>query len=264
MGEARGIMLTRLNRAIHGRRRKGISVKGESGQGLVEYALIIAIVLLGAIASLTFLKGTISGLFNKAGNSLAAVPVGADGSGGGGGGGGGGGPVITVTQQPTNPTTATTATFQFSSNPAATSYVCAVGGTGGSSVACTPSTNVTFNGLGTGAHTFTVTPTPAGTNGSYTWTINAAATSPPVAGTVSQISCSDSDGSLDCNDSGTATVTPGTWVAHPRRPSPINGHTTAAAAQPAIRARRVGRTSAPPRRSTSRTSTTATATTQSA
>ena len=42
----------------------------ERGQGLVEYALIIAIVSLGAIAALTFLKGSITGLFSKAGSSI--------------------------------------------------------------------------------------------------------------------------------------------------------------------------------------------------
>ncbi|WP_181813581.1 Flp family type IVb pilin [Gaiella occulta] len=55
----------------------------ESGQGLVEYALIIAIVSLGAIASLTFLKGSITGLFSKAGSSISAVAVGGGGGGGG-------------------------------------------------------------------------------------------------------------------------------------------------------------------------------------
>lgn len=78
-------MLTRLNSAIH-RARNRISISGESGQGLVEYALIIAVVSLGAIASLTFLKGSITGLFSKAGNSIALVAVGGGGSGGGGGG----------------------------------------------------------------------------------------------------------------------------------------------------------------------------------
>lgn len=65
----------------------------ESGQGLVEYALIIAIVSLGAIASLTFLKGSITGLFSKAGSSISAVAVGA----GGGGGGDTTAPVVTIT-----------------------------------------------------------------------------------------------------------------------------------------------------------------------
>jgi Flp pilus assembly pilin Flp len=142
---------------------------GERAQGLVEYALIIVVVSLGTIAALTFMRDEIRSLFSRAGSSLQ---VGA-GASSGGGGGGGGGPVITITQQPADGTTATTATFQFTSSPAATSYQCAVSGTGGSSQACTPSTNVVFNGLAVGSHTLTVTPTPAGTNGTYTWTIAA-------------------------------------------------------------------------------------------
>ena len=45
----------------------------EHGQGLVEYALIIAIVSLGAVVALGFLSGKINGLFSKAGNSLNTV-----------------------------------------------------------------------------------------------------------------------------------------------------------------------------------------------
>jgi pilus assembly protein Flp/PilA len=45
----------------------------ESGQGLVEYALIIAIVSLGAIVALGFLSGKINTLFSKAGNTLNTV-----------------------------------------------------------------------------------------------------------------------------------------------------------------------------------------------
>ena len=82
---------------------------GESGQGLVEYALIIAIVSLGAIASLTFLKGSITGLFNKAGNSINLVAVGADGSGGTPGGGtpGGGSPTPPANGTPVTPANTT-------------------------------------------------------------------------------------------------------------------------------------------------------------
>jgi pilus assembly protein Flp/PilA len=45
----------------------------ESGQGLVEYALIIAIVSLGAVLALGFLSGKINNLFSRAGNSLNTV-----------------------------------------------------------------------------------------------------------------------------------------------------------------------------------------------
>ncbi len=44
----------------------------ERGQGLVEYALIIALVSLAAIVALGFLSGKINGLFSKTGNSLDA------------------------------------------------------------------------------------------------------------------------------------------------------------------------------------------------
>jgi Flp pilus assembly pilin Flp len=45
----------------------------ESGQTLVEYALIIALVSLAAIVALGFLSGKINNLFSRAGNSLNTV-----------------------------------------------------------------------------------------------------------------------------------------------------------------------------------------------
>ena len=42
----------------------------ESGQTLVEYALIIALVAIAAIAALGFLSGKIQALFSDAGSSL--------------------------------------------------------------------------------------------------------------------------------------------------------------------------------------------------
>jgi Flp pilus assembly pilin Flp len=42
----------------------------ESGQTLVEYALIISLVALACILALGFLSGKIQGLFSKAGSSL--------------------------------------------------------------------------------------------------------------------------------------------------------------------------------------------------
>ncbi len=44
-------------------------LREEHGQGLVEYALILALVSLAAIVALTFLSGKINDLFSKAGNS---------------------------------------------------------------------------------------------------------------------------------------------------------------------------------------------------
>jgi Flp pilus assembly pilin Flp len=52
-----------------------VRLDGESGQTLVEYALIIALVALAAIVALGFLSGKINSLFSKSGNSLNAVQV---------------------------------------------------------------------------------------------------------------------------------------------------------------------------------------------
>jgi len=46
----------------------------ERGQGLVEYALIIAIVALGVILAIVFLRDQIRGLFNRAGSELSTQP----------------------------------------------------------------------------------------------------------------------------------------------------------------------------------------------
>jgi len=42
----------------------------ETGQGLVEYALIIVVVSLGSLVALKFLRDEISNLFNRAGSSI--------------------------------------------------------------------------------------------------------------------------------------------------------------------------------------------------
>ena len=47
----------------------------ESGQTLVEYGLIIAVVALGSVLALGFLSGKIQTLFSKTGNKLNAPPV---------------------------------------------------------------------------------------------------------------------------------------------------------------------------------------------
>ncbi len=46
----------------------------ERGQGLVEYALIIAIVALGVILAIVFLRDQIRNLFNRAGSELSTQP----------------------------------------------------------------------------------------------------------------------------------------------------------------------------------------------
>ncbi len=45
-------------------------VRGETGQGLVEYALIILFIALAVIMALTILGPKIGNIFNTAGNSL--------------------------------------------------------------------------------------------------------------------------------------------------------------------------------------------------
>ncbi len=45
---------------------------GEDGQGLVEYALIIALVSVAAILALTFLGGNIAALFSEVADKVVA------------------------------------------------------------------------------------------------------------------------------------------------------------------------------------------------
>ncbi len=50
---------------------KGLFVAEEAeGQGLVEYALIIAFIAIVVIVAMVFLRGQISNLFSRVGNSL--------------------------------------------------------------------------------------------------------------------------------------------------------------------------------------------------
>ena len=90
--------------------------RDERGQGLVEYALILALVSLAAIGSLGFLSGKINDVFVKAGNALNSVEI-AAGSGSSSGSSSGAGvsdtiaptlvintPAEGATSVPTNPT----------------------------------------------------------------------------------------------------------------------------------------------------------------
>lgn len=47
--------------------------KDESGQGMVEYALIIALIAIVVIATLTALSGGIKGVFTKSKEQLESV-----------------------------------------------------------------------------------------------------------------------------------------------------------------------------------------------
>ncbi len=51
-------------------------LRDESGQGLVEYALIIALVAIGLIAILTLLRNSIGNVFNTSKNALNNAPQG--------------------------------------------------------------------------------------------------------------------------------------------------------------------------------------------
>ena len=50
-------------------------MKDESGQGLVEYALIIALVAIGLIVILTLLRNAIGNVFNTSRNELNNAPT---------------------------------------------------------------------------------------------------------------------------------------------------------------------------------------------
>ena len=45
-------------------------VRDEEGQGLVEYALIIAVIAIAVIVAMIFLQGQIQNIFSNIGNNL--------------------------------------------------------------------------------------------------------------------------------------------------------------------------------------------------
>ncbi len=48
-------------------------IKDESGQDLIEYALVAGLIGLGAVAAMTGLAGKIGAAFNSVGNGLSAA-----------------------------------------------------------------------------------------------------------------------------------------------------------------------------------------------
>jgi pilus assembly protein Flp/PilA len=52
-------------------------VQDESGQGLVEYILIIAVIAIGMIAALYYFRGTVGNTFNNVSEIIANEPAGA-------------------------------------------------------------------------------------------------------------------------------------------------------------------------------------------
>jgi len=45
-------------------------IKQEDGQGLVEYALIIAVIAIAVIVAMIFLRGQLENIFSNIGNNL--------------------------------------------------------------------------------------------------------------------------------------------------------------------------------------------------
>ena len=48
-------------------------LEGEEGQDLAEYALILALIAVAAVAALTFLGGEVNAIMNRVGDKLAAA-----------------------------------------------------------------------------------------------------------------------------------------------------------------------------------------------
>ena len=51
-------------------RRPSMLIRSEKGQGLAEYALILALIAIVAVLALTFLGGTIPTILSTSGNSI--------------------------------------------------------------------------------------------------------------------------------------------------------------------------------------------------
>ena len=64
------------NRGVTMRALVSKFMKDESGQGLVEYALIIALVAIGLMAILVLFRNAIGNVFNTSKNSLNNAPQG--------------------------------------------------------------------------------------------------------------------------------------------------------------------------------------------
>jgi pilus assembly protein Flp/PilA len=61
--------------ALRGDQRKGgvavlTFIREDEGQGLVEYALIIAVIAIAVIVAMIFLRGQIQNIFSNIGNNL--------------------------------------------------------------------------------------------------------------------------------------------------------------------------------------------------
>jgi Flp pilus assembly pilin Flp len=197
----------------------------ERGQGLVEYALIIALVSLASVVALGFLSGKIQDLFFKNGNVLNGVSVAAPADGGAGPpDDGGGGPTApaspSITSGPAGGTSGNTPaftnpSFSFAGDGTETSFECSADG--GAFVPCSSPTSM-GPGLSAGGHSFAVQATNGGGSSAPTsraWTVTAAS-SPPGYVSGASISCNDPHSNGVCDDSpDTMTISPGTWSGNP-------------------------------------------------
>lgn len=65
--------MTNLNRTMTFKHLVSRLIRDESGQDLIEYALVAAIIALGATAAMTTLAGSITSAFTKIGTSLSSA-----------------------------------------------------------------------------------------------------------------------------------------------------------------------------------------------
>jgi pilus assembly protein Flp/PilA len=69
----RRIIMNHLRRAMTLNPTLSALIRDESGQDLIEYALVAAIIALGATAAMTTLAGSITAAFNKIGTALTTA-----------------------------------------------------------------------------------------------------------------------------------------------------------------------------------------------
>jgi pilus assembly protein Flp/PilA len=65
--------MTIINRTMELNQLLSSFLRDESGQDLIEYALVAAIIALGATAAMTSLAGSINTAFSKIGSSLTSA-----------------------------------------------------------------------------------------------------------------------------------------------------------------------------------------------
>jgi Flp pilus assembly pilin Flp len=175
--------------------------RSESGQTLVEYALIIAVVSLGAVAALTFLRDEITSVFSDSGSALSEAgaaggstpppPPAAPGS-----------PTITSGPAEGSVVAATNASFGFTGDGTQTSFECRFDA---AAVFTTCTSPQAYAGLAVGTHTFRVQASNAGGTSApavRSWTVGTAPSGVNVA-----IQCAPGAGTCNAGDTATANLT---------------------------------------------------------